>query len=242
MTIAQPLPPTNRLLAALPAREGRKLIAQCTTVELVFGSILCERGEPHRFVYFPLSGFISLVSETGGHPPLEMGLIGNEGMLGVMLALGIDRVPLRGVVQGPGEALRMGGTDFSRALCDSPALLRSAHCYLYAAFAQLTQTATCNRFHEVEARLARWLLMTHDRAQCDHFHLTHQFLADMLGVQRSAVTIAAGALQLRGLIHYSRGEISVLDRPGLEASSCECYACVALEYRRLVTWSNPVAG
>lgn len=228
-----PLPVANRLLAGLSARASHKLITQCETVELTFGSILCERGEPHHYVYFPLSGFISLVSQVGGHPPLEMGLIGNEGMLGVMLALGIDRVPLRGVVQGPGKALRMRAEDFRQALSDSAALLRSMHRYLYGAFAQLTQTATCNRFHEVEARLARWLLMTHDRAQCDHFHLTHQFLADMLGVQRSAVTIAAGALQQRGLIHYSRGAINILDRQGLEANSCECYASVEAEYDRL---------
>jgi CRP-like cAMP-binding protein len=224
MPTAPPLPLANLLLGKLPKRESHKLIAQCETVELTFGNILCERGDRFDYVYFPLSGFISLVSQIEGHPPLEMGLIGNEGMLGVMLALGIDRVPLRGVVQGPGEALRMSAGNFRKALNDSQALSRSVFRYLYSTYTQVTQTATCNRFHEVEARLSRWLLMTHDRAHCDHFHLTHHFLADMLGVQRSAVTIAAGALQHRGLIHYSRGEINILDRKGLEASSCECYA------------------
>lgn len=234
MPTATPLPLANRLLGGLPRRESPKLIAQCESVELTFGSVLCERGERFRYVYFPLCGFISLVSQIEDHPPLEMGLIGSEGMLGVMLALGIDRVPLRGVVQGPGQALRMSAGNFRKALRASPALSRSVLRYLYSTYAQVTQTATCNRFHEVEARLARWLLMTHDRAHCNHFHLTHHFLADMLGVQRSAVTIAAGALQQRGLINYSRGEINILDRQGLEASSCECYARTQEVNRKLL--------
>lgn len=223
----------NRLLARLPVRQCNRLIEQSEPVALKFGDMLCERGEPFRHVYFPLSGFISLVSVSEDHPPLEMGLIGNEGMLGCMLVLGVNRVPLRGVVQGQGMALRIKVEVFRQSLQDNSTLLKTVNRYLYTFISQLTQTATCNRFHEVESRLARWLLMTHDRTQSDRFHLTHQFLADMLGVQRSAVTIAAGALQQQGLIHYSRGEIDILDRHGLEASSCECYARVVADYSKL---------
>ena len=228
-----PLPPSNRLLGLLSITQRKLLLRQAETVALEFGDVLCERDDPFRYVYFPLSGFISQVCVTSGHPPLEMSLIGNEGMLGSMLALGINRVPMRGVVQGPGLALRIKANLFRQRLRDSAALLNTTNRYLYSFITQLTQTATCHRFHEVEARLARWLLLTHDRAQADHFHLTHQFLADMLGVQRSAVTIAAGSLQQRGLINYSRGEINILDRHKLEASSCECYARAVADNRKL---------
>jgi CRP-like cAMP-binding protein len=228
-----PLPRSNRLLSLLPVSQRKLIIGQAETVTLEFGDVLCDRDEPFRHVYFPLSGFISEVSVSAGHPPLEMTLIGNEGMLGSMMALGINRVTMRGVVQGPGLALRIKANLFRQNLRDNPALLKTVNRYLYSFITQLTQTATCHRFHEVEARLARWLLLTHDRAQSDHFHLTHQFLADMLGVQRSAVTIAAGTLQQQGLINYSRGEINILDRHNLEASSCECYARAVADNRKL---------
>ena len=234
MPMAQSLPGVNQLLASVPGKTRKVILQSCEMVDLEFGHILYERGETYRHVYFPLSGFLSAVSEINGHPPLETGLIGNEGMLGSMLALGIRCVPQRIVVQGPGTALRMSGGQFRTALQDHPQLLRTVNRYLYVLIEQLTQTAGCNRFHEVEARLARRLLSTHDRAHCDHFHLTHQCLAEMLGVLRSAVTIAASALQQRGLIHYSRGEISILDRIGLEASACECYASGVGYYRKMI--------
>jgi hypothetical protein len=164
-----------------------------------------------------------------------MRLVGNEGMLGVTLVLGVNTTPLRGVVQGSGSALRMSAGKFRRALAVSPVLLRKLNRYLYVLMAQLSQVAGCNRFHEVQSRLAYWLLMTHDRAHADHFHLTHQFLADMLGVQRSAVTIAAGALQRMQLISYTRGEINILSRSGLEGASCECYDAVIQDYAQLLT-------
>jgi len=221
--------PTNLLVEGLPIKERQKVLNHCETVDLIFDDILSEHSQPYRHVYFPLTGFISLVTTVKGHPPLEMGLIGSEGMLGVKLILGVNTSPLRGVVQGAGTALRMSARLFRREIRDNPPLLRMLNRYLYILIAQLAQTVACTRFHEVEARLARWLLMTHDRAHSNHFHLTHQFLANMLGVQRSAVTIAAGALQQRKLIRYTRGEISILDRQGLEAASCECYAAV-VEY------------
>jgi hypothetical protein len=204
----------------------------CETVELIFGTALCEPDQPIAHVYFPLTGFISLVKTVETHQPLEIALIGNEGMLGATLALGVDIVPLRGIVQGSGAALRMSAPQLHSDLRDCPALLGVLNRYLYVMMAQLAQTAACTHFHEIEARLVRWLLMTHDRAHADHFHLTHKFLADMLGVQRSAITIAAGALQKRNLIHYTRGEISILDRRGLEATACVCYKAVIDDYAR----------
>lgn len=226
-------PAVNRLIDRLPRKERYGVLERCEPVDLVFGDILCEPGEPYRHAYFPLSGFISLVATVGKHKPLEMGLIGNEGMLGVTLILGLDAAPQRGVVQGAGAALRMTTAQFRRILGDSPTLLRHLNRYLYGLMAQLSQTTACTRFHEVDVRLARWLLMTHDRAHADHFHLTHQFLADMLGVRRSGVTIAAGVLQKRKIIHYTRGEISILSRRGLEAASCECYEAVAQNHAQL---------
>jgi len=216
----------NLLIESLPRKEHDRVLDLCETVDLVYGDILCEYHQPFRHVYFPLSGFISLFTSVGGHPPLEMGLVGNEGMLGTKLVLGVDSSPFLGMVQGAGTALRMTAQQLRRELRHSPALLGTLNRHLYLLITQLSQSVACNRFHEVEPRLARWLLMTHDRAHADEFYLTHQYLADMLGVQRSAVTIAAGALQKQGLIRYTRGEITVLDRKGLEAVSCECYATV----------------
>ena len=232
MPTAISVPVSNRLIENLPRKSRDKFLALCEPVDLEFGAILCEPDKPFRHVYFPCTGYISLVAPATGHQPLEMGLIGDEGMLGVTLVLGINAVPLRAVVQGSGTALRMAAAPFQREISASATLRRTLNYYLYVLMAQLAQTTVCTRFHEIEPRLVRWLLMTHDRAHADHFHLTHQFLADMLGVQRSAVTIAAGALQKRKLIHYSRGEISILSRSGLEAASCECYAAVIKDYQQ----------
>ena len=202
-------------------------------IELEFGSALCEPEQTLRHVYFPLSGFISLVATVPKHPPLEMGMIGSEGMLGATLLLGVNLAPLKAVVQGTGTALRMSAAQLRRELATRPALRATLGRYLYVLNVQLTQSAACTRFHEVEQRLARWLLMTYDRAHEQAFYLTHQFLADMLGVQRSAVTIAAGALARKKLIRYARGTISVLSRAGLEAASCTCYGAVEADYQRL---------
>ena len=223
----------NRLIETLSPGAKARMLERLEPVELTFGVILCDAEEVLTHVYFPLTGFISLVATVGVHPPLEMGLIGDEGMFGVTLVLGVPVAPLRGVVQGSGLALRMSATDLHREMKASPSLVKTLNRYLYVLSAQLAQTAGCTRFHEIEARLARWLLMTHDRAHADHFYLTHQFLAAMLGVQRSAVTIAAGDLQSRGYIRYTRGEIHILDRKGLESASCECYRAVVRDYEQI---------
>jgi CRP-like cAMP-binding protein len=222
----------NRLIAGLPRKQRIQFLDRCESVELTMGSALCGIHEPLEHVYFPLVGFISLVITLGRHPPLELGLIGSEGMLGATLVLGVDGAPARAVVQGAGTALRMSVEQLQRGLRDCPALRPILGRYLYVLMTQLSRSAGCMHFHEVAPRLARWLLMTHDRAHVDHFHLTHELLADMLGVRRSGVTIAAGVLKDRKLISYTRGEITVTNRRGLEAASCECYDASVEDYNR----------
>lgn len=231
MSVKAPPQILSHLIEGLPSKQRTKLLDGCEPVDLVFGNVLHEANQPIRHVYFPLGGFISLVATLEGHQPLEMGLIGNEGMLGATLALGVDLAPMRAVVQGSGSALRMSSELFKQELLSSPQLLRAVKRYLYVLMAQLSQSAACTHFHEIELRLVRWLLMTHDRAHADHFYLTQEYLADMLGVRRSGVSIAAAALQARGLISYSRGEIYVLDRAGLEQAACECYASLQADYQ-----------
>ena len=222
----------NQLLQILTHRDRKRLREQAEPVELVFGEMLCEVGRPYRHVYFPLTGFVSLVISVGKHQPLEMGLIGNEGMLGATLLLDVNDSPLRAVVQGAGTALRVPAALFRLELRECAPLAGIIRRYLYVLMSQLSQTAACTCFHEIDRRLARWLLMTHDRAQTDSFQLTHQLLADMLGVRRSAVTIAAGDLQGARLISYTRGTITVINRKGLERAACECYQAVAAAYAR----------
>jgi CRP-like cAMP-binding protein len=221
----------NNLIEVLPSRERNRLLALCLPVDLPLGSILCDADQPMTHAYFPLSGLISLVTVLGGRAPLEVGQIGREGMLGATLALGVLGAPTRGVVQGEGHALRLSAAALRRVLAESPMLLRTLYHYEYVLLKQLLQNAACTHFHEIRPRLARWLLMTHDRVQGDHFHLTHSLLANVLGVRRSGVTIAAGALQADRLIHYTRGNISILNRPGLENAACECYAALAMAHR-----------
>lgn len=220
----------NQLIERMTRPDRLRLLGCVDACDLRFGDRLCEADSPFDHVYFPLTGFVSLVTTVSGHQPLEMGLIGNEGMLGATLLLGVGVSPLRGVVQGAGRALRLPTARFLRELRQSTSLRSVLSRYLYVLMTQLAQTAACTCFHDIEARLARWLLMTDDRAFDGNFHLTHQLLAEMLGVRRSAVTIAAGALQSAGLIHYTRGDITIVDRRGLERAACECYQAVVNDY------------
>jgi CRP-like cAMP-binding protein len=214
----------NELLAALPSTVSRGLIARCEPVDLQFGATVCEQGDRIQHVYFPIDGFVSLISSLDARPRLEVGLVGSEGMLGASLTLGVDVSQLRAIVQGGGSALRMSAPQFSRELQHSPALEAALKRYVYVLMGQLAQMAACTHFHALEARLARWLLMTRDRAHSDTFFITQEFIAYMLGVRRVGVTHAAGALQEHRLIRYTRGNMTILDRRGLEARSCECYA------------------
>ena len=224
----------NHLIELLPRRERVRLLAVCEPVQLVLAEVLCEAGAATRHVYFPTEGFISLVAQINEHPGLEVGMVGREGMLGVQLALGVATTPLRGLVQGPGTAWRIAAPAFRRELAHSPALLRGLNRYLYVLMAQLTSSAACLRFHQIGPRLARWLLMSQDRAHSDSFHVTHEFLAYMLGVRRVGITAAAGGLQDSGLIEYSRGALHVLDRHGLEQASCSCYRSDRKVYAELL--------
>lgn len=213
----------NRLIDSLPTRQRCAVLVQCEHIEVAVGKILCEAGEPFKYAYFPITGNISMVNALDGHQPFETESIGNEGMLGPNLILGINRAFQRGIVQTPCLALRMKAGALQEAAQRHPAFGRILKGYLYVVLVKLLQTISCSRFHDVARRLPRALLVAHDRAQTDCLPLTHLLLAETLGVQRGAVTIAAVKLQREGIIRYSRGKITILDRKGLEAKSCGCY-------------------
>ncbi len=224
----------NRMIATLPRKDRQRFLGLCEPVELVFGEILFQPGDRIRHVYFPTASFISVLMLLDARSGLEVGMIGDEGMWGAPLVLGVDSSSLRVLVQGAGSALRMGAKPFRREMEASLALRSILKKYINVMLSQLAQTAACVRFHVVEARLARWLLMTQDRAHSDDFHITHEFLAYMLGVRRVGVTQAASALQERGLIIYRRGNIAILDRPALEAAACPCYLADRLSYAAML--------
>lgn len=226
MSIPTRIRSANRVLQAVSFKENQRLLAHSKQVDLAYGDVLCEPGKPIRYVYFPNNGIISLLTPVDGYPSMEVGLVGREGMAGIGLILGIGVSPVRMLVQGAGTAIRMQAASFRDELKHNPGLQRELRRYLYVFMAQVAQTAACNRHHLLGKRLARWLLMTHDRAQSDKFHLTHEFLAHMLGVRRVGVTRAAGLLQEKKIISYRRGNITILDRQGLERASCRCYRAV----------------
>ena len=226
MRTASRTPVANSMLAALPRDQYHRLQNGLEPVALGFGEVLYEPGKRIRHVYFPGDSLISLLTLVEGHLALEVGMVGREGMIGVPLFLGTDVSPVRALVQGAGAALRMESARFCKEINRSPQLRGEVGRYAAVLMAQITQTAACNRFHLVEPRLARWLLMTRDRVLSDEFRLTHEFLGHMLGVRRVGITKAARALQEQNLIVYSRGKIRILDRKGLEAASCSCYRLV----------------
>ncbi len=231
---------TNRLLAGLPAADRGRLLDRACCIELGTDDVLHEPGKRIRAVYFPTGGSISLVARQDGHDQLQVGLIGDEGMLGTALVLGVGRAPTLARVQDAGTAWQVGAASFIEELELSIALRGRLQRYVHVVMSQATQTVACTRFHVVEARLARWLLMTRDRAHSDQFHSTHEALASILGVRRAGVTNAAGALQRQRLIRYSRGEITVLDLRGLETAACDCYLANCRTYSRTMAQAHPV--
>jgi CRP-like cAMP-binding protein len=214
----------NDILASLPRKDYRRLLPDLSPATLSFGDVLYEPGEAMQEVYFPLTCLVSLLTVVDHHLALEVGMVGREGMVGIALALGVEKSPVRALVQGGGPALQMTKARFVAALQDCRPLRRALDGYIYALIGQISRTAGCNRFHVVEARLAKWLLMTRDRIGSGDFEMTQEFLSSMLGVRRVGVTEAASALQRQGLIEYSRGHIRTLDHAGLEAAACSCYA------------------
>ena len=214
----------NQLIELLPRKNRASLLGLCEEVELVMSQVLCECGTSTRYAYFPTKGFISLVTSIDGKPVLEVGMVGSEGMLGTQLVLGVAITPLYALVQGAGTAWRVRAATFRKELVNSEPLRVNLDRYAQVTMMQLASSAACLRFHQIGERLARWLLMTQDRAQSDSFHVTHEFLAYMLGVRRVGVTAAAVVLQRQGLIEYQRGDITVLNRLGLEAAACSCYS------------------
>ena len=213
----------NGLLAGLPSIAGQQLAAALEPVTLTFGEVLYEPGEPIRHVYFPDNSLVSLLTPVNSRVALEIGMVGVEGMVGIPLALGAGLSPVRALVQGTGAALRMESVPFLEELRQSHTLQRAVYRYTHTLMAQVAQTAACNCFHVAQERLARWLLMTRDRIQSDDFPLMQDFDSYILGVPRFGVTKAAGQLQKRNLIEYSRGNVRIVDRQGLQAASCSCY-------------------
>ncbi|MDO9475761.1 MAG: Crp/Fnr family transcriptional regulator [Pseudohongiella sp.] len=224
----------NRLVDELPVEQHNRLLAKSELISLNTNQILCDQEMNLTHVYFPTTATISMMVKVNEHPPLGMILVGSEGMLGASLVLGVRAAPFRAAVQGKGSALRISVSGFNSLISENPAIADVLGRYVFVMMEQLSQTAACHRFHEVEPRLVRWLLLTHDRAQGDSFNLTHLLLAEMLGVQRSAVTIAAGILQQKNLISYARGVITIVDRIGLEKLSCECYGLLVADYQRQI--------
>jgi CRP-like cAMP-binding protein len=224
----------NHLIDLLPRAGRRALLAICEPVDLILSDRLSASDVVTRYAYFPVNAIISLVTPIDGKPVLEVGMVGREGMVGAELALGVLNSPLHAVVQGAGKAWRIPSAAFRRELARSPALRLLLNRYIYVLMVQLGESAACLRFHLIGPRLARWLLMMQDRAHSDHFHVTHEFLAYMLGVRRVGITAAAGLLQKGGLIEYRRGELIVLRRRGLEVAACGCYAADQRTYSRVM--------
>jgi CRP-like cAMP-binding protein len=223
----------NLLLAALSRQEQTRLAPKLHRVQLALKDSLYEADEPIEHVYFPVNGVISLVTTANGKTA-EVGTIGNEGMVGLPLFLRSDRIHMRAFAQIPGESLRMAARDFRAEIRDpNSALSLQLYRYTQAFLVQIAQSAACNALDNIDQRCARWLLLTHDRIGEDHFPLTHEFLSQMLGVRRAGVTKAAGKLQKAGLVRYKQGEITILDRKGLEKASCQHYHVVRAEYERI---------
>jgi CRP-like cAMP-binding protein len=223
----------NTIFASLPQNERERLHAALESVSLKFGQVLYEPGKAIQHVYFPINCLISLLTAVDKRRSLEVGMVGNEGMAGMPFILGMGVSGVRAIVQGGGDALRMAAGPFRIEFERSPALREALYRYMYALMAQISQTAACNRFHEAEPRLARWLLMTRDRVMSDEFPLTHEFLAHMLGMRREGVTEAASVFKRRKLITYRRGKIQILDLKGLKAASCSCYQIVQTVFKRV---------
>ena len=224
----------NQLLSLLSHADRQRVLDRCEKLSLDARTIIYRADDPIAHIYFPLSGMVSLVITTEEGQTVEIGSVGNEGMVGTPLALGAEKSHVEALVQVSGDMLRISQKDFQRELKRSAVLTRMVQRFAQALMTQIAQSVACNQLHSVDQRTCRWFLMTHDRAGVDDIELTQQFVAQMLGVRRPSVTVAAGLLQKAGLIRYSRGKLAILDRKGLEAGACACYRIVRRESERLL--------
>jgi CRP-like cAMP-binding protein len=227
-------PRRNHLLAALPDAEYGRLLPRLELVDLPLGKAVYESGRAFTSVFFPINSIVSLLYVLESGASAEISVVGNEGIVGIALFMGGESMPNRAIVQSAGAAYRLDGQSLKQEFGRSGAFQHLLMRYTLALFSQMAQTAVCNRHHSVDQQLCRWLLLSHDRLFGDELNMTQELIADMLGVRREGVTEAAGKLQEAGLIRYSRGHITIVDRPGLEARVCECYEVVRKEFKRLL--------
>jgi CRP-like cAMP-binding protein len=228
-----PQTPENRLLAALPAEDYERLLPELMLVKLSLGETIYESQGRMEYVYFPISSHLSLLYTMMDGSTAEVGLVGNEGLVGIALFMGGDTTPNRAIVQGAGRAFKMKASVLQEEFKRGGALQLQLLRYTQSLITQISQTAVCNRLHTTEQRLCRWMLMTHDRTQSDELEMTHEFISNMLGIQREAVSLVASRLREKGAIDYKRGRINIIDRGILEECSCECYQVVKVEHQRL---------
>lgn len=234
MELASETPRQNQLLAALPAAEWERLRPRMELRAMSLGHVLYESGSAMRHVYFPTTSIVSLLYVMGDGSSAEIAIVGNEGIVGISLFMGGETTSSRAVVQSAGHAYRVPGQQLKEEFFRAGPFQRLLLRYTQALITQMGQTAVCNRHHSVEQQLCRWLLMSLDRLTSNELTMTQELIANMLGVRREGVTESAGKLQKLGLIQYNRGRIVVVDRPGLEAHACECYAVVKKEFDRLL--------
>jgi CRP-like cAMP-binding protein len=233
----------NLLLSNIPAKERKRLEPFLEPVTMKFKDAINEKDKPIRHVYFPINFVTSTVIEMEGGEIVEVGVVGNEGLLGIELFLKEERTNTATFAQIPGEGLRMSAADFKKQVMDTGGTLRDLlHHYTHAFMSQISQTAACNRSHPLDQRLCRWILMSHNRVQNDEFPLTQEFMGHMLGVRRPTVSTTANILQKAGLISYSRGRLKVLDRAGLENGTCECYWTIVRLFDRIYGKTWPSSG
>jgi CRP-like cAMP-binding protein len=218
--------PENRLLAALPAKEYKRLLPELEPVELAFAQTIYSPGDTIRHVYFPNNSIVSLLAAEPHHASLEVGMIGNEGMTGISVFMGVNTSRTLALVQGAGTAVRMKAATLRRESDHVGSFHVLLHRYAHSLLTQMSLSSACNRFHTLSSRLARWLLMTQDRIGTTEFRLTQEFMSNMLGVRREGVNKAAGQLQRKKLVRYTRGQMAILNRSGLEDVSCPCYAII----------------
>jgi len=231
-------PRKNHLLDALPADVYQRMLPNLELIEMPLGKVLYESGELLRYVYFPTDCIVSLLYVMENGSPAEIAVIGNEGIVGLALFMGGETTPNRAVVQSAGHAYRLSSALVKKEFGLNGPLLRLLLVYTQALITQMSQTAACNRHHSLDQQLCRWLLLSIDRLDSNNLVMTQELIANMLGVRREGVTVAAGDLQEAGLIEYQRGHITVLDRPGLEKRVCECYQVVKQEFDRLLPYPH----